>query len=90
MAQTVTIREVNQHTSAVFERVRQGEVLVVTKDGQPQARITPFRQADTYEQLIADGRVVSAADRTAPFQPMAAGVDIDSLLDQDRADRSEL
>jgi len=90
MTQTVTIREVNQHTSAVFERVRRGEALIVTKDGQPQARITPFRQTDDYEQLIADGRVISAADRLAHFQPMAAGVDIDALLDQDRADRAEL
>ena len=89
MTQTVTIREVNQHTSAVFERVRQGEELIVTKDGQQLARITPFRQADTYEQMIADGRVIPG-DRLAAFQPMAAGVDIDSLLDQDRADRAEL
>jgi len=88
MAQMVTIRQVNQRTSAIFERVRQGEELIVTKSGRPQARITPYREADTYEQMVADGRIIPAVDRQAEFQPLTAGIDVDRFLDEERADRS--
>jgi len=89
MSVSVTIREVNQHTSAVFERVRAGENLVVTRDGQPVARVTPYQPLGTYEQMIADGRLLPAVN-TGPltdFHPVRASVDIEAILDEERADQ---
>jgi len=91
MTQTVTIREVNQHTSAVFARVSQGEALIVTKDGRPQAKITPYRGRDTFEQMVADGLIVPAVSSgAATIQPLQGGSEIDRILADERADRSWL
>jgi prevent-host-death family protein len=86
----VTIREVNQHTSEVFERVRKGEELVVTKAGQPVARLTPYRGGDTYEDMVADGRIIPAVNPHAVFTPVHIDgdikIDIDQILEEERAD----
>jgi len=90
MTQTVTIREVNQHTSAVFARVVRGEELIVTKDGRPQARITPYRPTSTYEELVADGRIIPPAQDPTPFIPLPGEVDLDRVLAEERAEREWL
>jgi prevent-host-death family protein len=91
MSQTVTIREVNQHTSAIFQRVRQGEQLIVTNAGQPQARIIPYHPLDRYEQMIADGRITPASRHGYRSErSYAVTVDIDRLLDDERDERDFL
>ncbi|MCL2781823.1 MAG: type II toxin-antitoxin system Phd/YefM family antitoxin [Actinomycetia bacterium] len=88
MPDTVTIREVNQHTSAVFERVRNGAELVVTRGGRPLATIRPFAPADTYARMVADGRVIPAApDGHPPLVPLRSAIDVDALIAEERADR---
>ena len=64
--------------------------MIVTKAGHPQAKIIPYRPSDTYEQMIADGRILPAAKKPDPFRPLRAKVDVDQLLDDERADRSWL
>jgi prevent-host-death family protein len=88
--QTVTVRELNQHTSAVLERVSQGEELVVTRSGKPQARLSPYRAHDTYDDMVADGRIIPAVNPHAIFQPvkLEGTIDIDKVLEEERADRS--
>ena len=88
MAQTVSVREVNQHTSAVLARVRAGEELVVTSSGQPQARLIPFRPGDAYERLLAAGKIIPAATREFRIAGTYRGaVDVDAVLDDERAER---
>ncbi|MCL2788963.1 MAG: type II toxin-antitoxin system prevent-host-death family antitoxin [Micrococcales bacterium] len=91
MAQTVTVREVNQRTSAVFARVRDGEELIVTFSGQPQARIIPFRPQGAYERLVADGQIIPATS-SGPMitRTFPGGADIDDVLAELRSDREVL
>jgi len=92
MTETVTVREVNQHTSAVFERARAGEELIVTWKGQPTARILPYQPVTTYERLVAEGRIIPPAAtgpvvfRTFPSE----GIDIDAIIAEDREERHGL
>jgi len=88
MTQSVTVRQVNQQTSSIFQRVRDGEELIVTRAGRPQARIIPFHPKDRYEELVADGRIVPA--ETNNYQPdkvFTCLVDVDALLEADRGER---
>ena len=64
--------------------------MIVTKDGRPQARITPYRPTSTYEQLVADGRVVPPAQDPAPFTPLPGRVDIERVLAEERTERAWL
>ena len=93
MPQSVTIREVNQHTSAVMERVGNGEELVVTRAGRPVARLVPYRPMSRYEQLLAEGRIIPAEKqgsytptRQLPSLPNAEAL-LNAALEADRADR---
>ena len=89
MDSTVTIREVNQNTSGVFRRVRQGEELVVTHAGVPTARIIPFEARSTWEQMIMSGLVTPPKNRARRFMPSEIrmpGLDLDQVLEADRAD----
>ena len=88
MPSTVSIREVNQNTSAVFQRVWDGDELIVTKGGQPLARVIPFRPRDGFERLVVEGRIIPA--ETGPLPPVVAlraGLGVDELIALDRAER---
>ncbi|MCL1837813.1 MAG: type II toxin-antitoxin system prevent-host-death family antitoxin [Propionibacteriaceae bacterium] len=91
MSQVVTIREVNQHTSAVFKRVSAGEELIVTRDGRPQARILPYQPRDEYEQLVAAGSIVPAQTHSyRPTYAMEWSNTVAVALDAERAERDWL
>ena len=72
----VTIRELRNRGGEVVERVIAGEVLTVTRDGTPVARLVPV-----------PGRVLSAETlverwrRLPPMDPEALRRDIDRLID---------
>ena len=88
VTQTVSVREVNQHTSAVLARVRGGEELVITVSGRPQARLIPFAPHDAYERMLAEGRIIPAlSPRMVVTEVFHAGLDIDEVLAEERADR---
>jgi prevent-host-death family protein len=84
---TVTIKQVNQRTSAVFDRVAGGEELVVTRSGRRVARIVPFRPRDALEAMIADGRVRPATAASAEVHGTALNRDLDGFLADERAER---
>ncbi|MDR1824489.1 MAG: type II toxin-antitoxin system prevent-host-death family antitoxin [Bifidobacteriaceae bacterium] len=89
MSATVTIREVNQHTSTVLQRVQNGEELVVTRAGRPLARMIPFRPVDSWERLVAEAKIIPAKTQ-AEYVPQLTeplGIDIDQLLEEERSDR---
>lgn len=80
----IGVRELNQQTSRVIERVRQGETLEITERGQVVARLVPAVPVpEPLERLITEGRVVPPA-LTGPIQmPPVLGdpeVDVASVL----------
>lgn len=57
----IGVRELNQQTSRVIERVKRGEVLEITDRGQPVARLvpaTPPPTSELLERLVREGQVV--------------------------------
>lgn len=54
----IGIRELNQQTSQVVDRVRAGETMEITERGVPVAEIGPVRGArSTLARLVAQGRL---------------------------------
>ncbi|HKA08843.1 MAG TPA: type II toxin-antitoxin system prevent-host-death family antitoxin [Candidatus Dormibacteraeota bacterium] len=55
----VGIRELNQQTSRLIERVKRGEVIEVAERGRLVARLVPAEPAPRgLERLVAEGRAV--------------------------------
>lgn len=55
----IGLREPNQQTSQVIERVKRGEVVEVTERGELVARLVPAEPAPGgLERLVAEGRAV--------------------------------
>lgn len=57
MSNEVGIRELKNGTSALIERVENGEVVTVTRHGKPVARLIPAGMPPGMAQLVAEGRV---------------------------------
>ncbi|EFC85353.1 prevent-host-death family protein [Parafrankia sp. EUN1f] len=55
----VGVRELNQNTSQVIDRVRHGETIEVTDRGRPVARLVPIgRGTAALDRLVAEGRAI--------------------------------
>ena len=53
----IGVRELNQQTSRILERVRAGEVLEITDRGRAIARLIPVRDLpQPLDRLVAEGR----------------------------------
>lgn len=61
----VPVRELNQNTARVLERVEHGETVEITKHGRVIGRIVPAGHGEL-DDLVAAGRVVPATVRR-PF-----------------------
>ncbi len=61
MENKVGIRELQQHASAVINRVREGEIVVVTDHGTPVAKMIPAGPTTLAE--LAEAGLVSTPDR---------------------------
>lgn len=87
----VGVRELNQQTSQVLDRVRAGEVIEITDRGVPVAEIRPVGQEQlAVARLIAEGRLRPATIDPAvlaliPMAP-ADGVNVAEMLVADRED----
>lgn len=55
MATRMGIRELRDTLTQTIRRVRQGETIEVTHDGEPVAVLAPYRRS-RIEQLIAEGK----------------------------------
>lgn len=60
----IGVRELRQHASRYLARAARGETLEITDRGRPVALLTPV-PVDEWQQMIADGRVIPAADPEA-------------------------
>jgi len=63
----VPIRELNQNTAGVMERVERGETVEITNRGRVVGRIVPPGHGEL-DDLVAAGRVIPAT-RPGPFLP---------------------
>jgi len=67
---SIPVRELNQHTSAVLARVAGGETLEITVSGRPAARLIPIDDAASgLADLVRRGRLIPASDPTPPALP---------------------
>lgn len=87
----IGVRELNQQTSQVLERVRAGEVIEITDRGALIAELRPVGQGrSSLARLIADGLVIAPTVDPAVIASMAAtpldGVNVADLLAEDRAE----
>lgn len=58
---SVGIRELNQQTSQILDRVRAGETIEITDRGVPVAEIRPVgREPSVLARLVAEGRLTPA------------------------------
>ncbi|MGC4943723.1 type II toxin-antitoxin system Phd/YefM family antitoxin [Kribbella sp. DT2] len=58
---SIPVRELNQHTSAVLARVANGESVEITVSGRPAARLVPIdHDTSTRVELIRRGRLIPA------------------------------
>jgi prevent-host-death family protein len=92
--ETVTVRELNQQTAKVLERIKAGESLEISEYGRPVARIvpaTPTTGVALLDNLIAQGRAVPAAapgpiPPTPPRDEQDQGLSLSATLAQMRDD----
>lgn len=64
---TVGIRELRQRASELLRLVRRGETVQITDRGHPVAILAPIPTTSRIDQLIAEGRLVPAADPDMKF-----------------------
>jgi prevent-host-death family protein len=64
MATRMGIRELRDTLTQTIRRVRAGETIEVTNDGEPVAVISPYRRS-RLDQLIAEGKATPGR----PFRP---------------------
>jgi prevent-host-death family protein len=68
--ESIPVRELNQHTSAVLARVAGGETLQITVSGRPAALLVPIDDhARGMDELIRRGRLIPATDSAPPALP---------------------
>jgi len=72
----VTIRELRNKGGEVIERVTAGEVLTVTRDGRPVARLSPLPRPELSIEVILE-----RWRRLPPMDPVTLRRDIDELID---------
>jgi len=86
---TVGIRELNQQTSQILDRVRAGETIEITDRGMPIAEIRPLgREQSVLARLVAEGQLAPATIDPAVLHVLpkeqADGVNVADWLAADR------
>jgi prevent-host-death family protein len=57
MERKISVRQLNQQTSAVFNEVARGAAVTITSDGRPGARLVPMAdQHSDLDDLVEGGR----------------------------------
>ncbi|KJE19528.1 prevent-host-death family protein [Frankia torreyi] len=88
----VGVRELNQSTSQVIDRVRRGETIEVTDRGRPVARLVPIgRGTAALDRLVTEGRAIPpATEGPVPMPPLlgdpavSATNDLIAMRDEER------
>ncbi len=88
MATRMGIRELRDTLTQAIRRVRAGETIEVTHDGEPVAVIAPYRRS-RIDQLIAEGRATPGRPFTPPKRLLEAkgAISASEAILRDRADR---
>jgi len=87
VSERIGVRELNQQTSRVLARVREGTAFEVTERGEPISRLIPIGSDSALDRLVAEGRATAPAARGAiPVPPVLGdpGVDVAADLSQAR------
>ena len=81
----VGVRELRANLSRWLEKVKEGEVLVVTERGKPVARIVPDPPRSKFDRLVAEGRITPAKRPKGPApEPIKANGTVSDLVIEDR------
>jgi prevent-host-death family protein len=74
---TVTLRELTHQVGAFVDRAHSGEIIMITRNGRPWARLVPELSqtgSDYLDQLLAEGQVTApTADFSDYAVPPATG-----------------
>ena len=84
----IGIRELRDTLTQTIRRVRNGESIAVTHDGNPVALIVPYPE-DRLSQLIAEGKVRPALKPLYPLPepvPVTGPMTASEALEDDRGD----
>jgi len=87
VATRIGIRELRDTLTATIRRVRAGETIEVTHDGEPVALITPYPRS-RLEELIASGRVKPAKHPLHPLRkplPITGQMSGSEAIEEDRS-----
>jgi len=72
-----TIRDLRNHGGEVIERVRSGERITITRDGEPVAELRPLPQ-----RRLSAAALIEQARALPPVDPDRLRAEIDALVDQ--------
>lgn len=72
-----SIRELRNHGGEVVERVRAGEVVTITRDGEPVAELRPLLR-----QPLSAAALVDRFRHLPPLDAARFRADIDAVVDQ--------
>ena len=88
MRPRIGIRELRDTLTATIRRVRNGETLEVTHDGEPVAILAPVG-GDRIQRLIAGGDVTAPTPLEEPLQrfPVIGDLTASEAIEEDRAER---
>lgn len=89
MATRIGIRELRDTLTTTIRRVRAGETIEVTHDGEPVALMVPYPE-DRVTRLIVSGRATPRRPLASPIEPLPATgpMTASEALEEDRsADR---
>ncbi len=88
MATRMGIRELRDTLTHSIRRVRAGETIEVTHDGEPVAVLSPYRPS-RLEQLIAEGRATPGRPFRAPTRLLEpkGGPTTTEIIEKDRSGR---
>jgi prevent-host-death family protein len=86
MATRMGIRDLRDTLTATVRRVRGGETIEVTHDGEPVAVLAPYPR-DRVERLLLAGDVHRGVPLRRPLKryPVVTGVSASEALEDDRA-----
>jgi antitoxin (DNA-binding transcriptional repressor) of toxin-antitoxin stability system len=88
MRSRIGIRELRDTLTATIRRVRNGETLEVTHDGEPVAILAPV-QSDRIQRLVAGGDVKAPIPLETPLRrfPVTGELSGSEAIEEDRTER---
>jgi antitoxin (DNA-binding transcriptional repressor) of toxin-antitoxin stability system len=87
----IDVAELRQNLPDCLGRVKQGETLEVTEQGEPIARLSPPPTGNALDRWIAEGKVIAPKrdlrDLPPPAEPVPGAISISEALEEQRRER---